>query len=70
MTSKITIRIDSDFRQEVEELFARFGMDISMAVDLFLRESIRCQGFPFIITRRLFSNTKMIATIAEKDLNL
>ena len=63
-TCNITIRMDKDLKQEAEELFADFGMSMTSAFNLFVRQSIRKQGIPFAIER---NNLKMDAVAAIKE---
>ena len=46
-TSTLQIRIDSDLRQQADELFSNVGLDISSAVRLFLRQSVIRHRLPF-----------------------
>ncbi len=48
----ITIRIDKDLKNEVEELFGDFGLSLSAAVNMFFRQAIRDQAVPFEIKRK------------------
>ncbi|MBR1854965.1 MAG: type II toxin-antitoxin system RelB/DinJ family antitoxin [Lachnospiraceae bacterium] len=41
------IRIDSTIKQQATELFASLGMDMSSAVNIFLRQCILRGGLPF-----------------------
>ena len=52
MTTNMTIRIDSDVKKEAEELFSYFGMNLTTAVNVFLRQSIHRQELPFPVSRR------------------
>ena len=45
------LSIDSDIKQQSIELFADLGMDLSTAVNVFLRQAVRVQGFPFVVAR-------------------
>jgi DNA-damage-inducible protein J len=48
-TSNINIRVDSKVKEEAEELFNKIGMNMSTAMNVFLRQSIRYGGIPFEI---------------------
>ena len=39
------------FRSKAQELFADLGLDLSTAIGIFLRQSIRENAIPFAITR-------------------
>ena len=45
------LSIDSDLKQESIALFADLGLDLSTAVTMFLKQCVRVQGLPFIISR-------------------
>ncbi len=41
------IRIDEDIKKQATELFGDLGLDISSAVNIFLRQSVLRGGLPF-----------------------
>jgi len=45
------ISLDADLKRDSIDLFSDLGMDLSTAVTLFLRQSLRVQGLPFLVTR-------------------
>ena len=53
MATKVgtNLSLDPELKKESIELFSDLGMDLSTAVSIFLRQAIRVQGFPFVITR-------------------
>lgn len=61
------ISIDAETKAQAQELFADFGMDLSTAINIFLRQAIRENAIPFAITREM-PNATTLATIeaAEK----
>lgn len=42
-----TIRIDEDVKQEARPILEALGLNISSAINIFLRAVIRCGGIPF-----------------------
>ena len=50
------ITIDSDTKAKAQELFADFGLDLSTAINIFLRQAIRENAIPFPISRRMPSD--------------
>ena len=46
------ITIDSDTKAKAQELFADFGLDLSTAINIFLRQAIRENAIPFPISRK------------------
>ncbi len=59
-----SISIDADVKAKAQELFADFGLDLSTAINIFLRQSIRENGIPFPIQRDV-PNADTIAAIKE-----
>jgi len=47
--TSMNIRMDSEIKKQAQELFAQFGLDMTTAVNMFLRQSIRQQGIPFVL---------------------
>ena len=62
MTSNITIRIDSKLKKEAEELFSDLGMNLTTAINVFFRQSVRRQKLPFEVRRY---NDETLAAIEE-----
>lgn len=48
---RTNINLDEDLKQQAQDLFAEFGMDLSTAVTVFLKQSLREGGLPFIIQK-------------------
>lgn len=42
-----TIKIDPTLKRESQELFESFGLNLSSAINMFLRQSVREQAIPF-----------------------
>ena len=47
-----TIRLDADLRRESEALFSELGLNLSTAINIFLRKSLEDGGIPFEVRRR------------------
>ena len=45
--TNLTIRIDENIKYEAETLFARIGLNLSSAINIFFRQAIREQSIPF-----------------------
>lgn len=48
-----TITIDSNIKAQAQELLADFGLDLSTAINIFLRQTLRENAIPFEITRNV-----------------
>ena len=46
-TSNMNIRMDKEVKEKAQQIFAQLGMDMTTAVNVFLRQTIRHNGFPF-----------------------
>lgn len=47
MRTVISVRTDKNTKEQARRLFSHLGIDMSTAVNLFLRQAIRRQGLPF-----------------------
>ena len=45
----VTIRVDEDIKRKFEEFCADVGMNMSVAVNMFIRASLKNQRIPFVI---------------------
>ena len=45
-TTNLNIRIDKDIKDQAEEIFNELGLNMTTAVNMFLRTAIREQGIP------------------------
>lgn len=61
-----SISIDADVKAKAQELFADFGLDLSTAINIFLRQSIRENSIPFMIQREI-PNADTIAALKEVE---
>lgn len=61
-----SISLDADVKAKAQELFADFGLDLSTAINIFLRQSIRENCIPFTIQREV-PNADTIAAMKEAD---
>ena len=60
----INISLDADLKKQSQALYSDLGIDLSTAVTIFLKQSLRAQGFPFSITREV-PNAETIAAMNE-----
>lgn len=55
------ISIDADTKAKAQVLLAEFGMDLSTAVNIFLKQMVYEDSFPFMITREVPNKTTVAA---------
>ncbi len=66
-----SISIDSEVKAKAQELFADFGMDLSTAINIFLKQAIYERSIPFAIRRELPNETTLKSMDeAENDENM
>ncbi len=46
-STNFSVRMDSDIKKECEALYGELGLNLTTAINVFLRQSIRAGGFPF-----------------------
>ena len=46
-TTNFSVRMDSDIKKQCEALYGELGINLTTAINVFLRQSIRVGGFPF-----------------------
>ena len=61
-----TLSLDADIKPQAQALFADLGLDLSTAVNMFLRQSLYVHGFPFTPQRDIPNKTTR-AALAEGD---
>ena len=67
-TASTHIRIDPVVKEQANELFSDLGMDLSSAVNIFLRQCILHKGIPFKIEKPEFSQETLEAIDEAKRL--
>ena len=61
----VSIRLDTQLKKQAEELFADLGLNMTVAMTMFLRQAVRKQGIPFDISR--IPNAETIAAMQEAE---
>lgn len=66
-TTHFSVRMDREVKEESELLFQELGMNLTTAINVFLRQAIRTGGFPFEIKAdRPNRETRMALAEAER----
>ncbi len=47
MSTTMTIRMDSQVKNDAQKIFHKLGMDMTTAINIFLRKAIARKGLPF-----------------------
>lgn len=46
-TTNFSVRMDTDIKKQCEALYGELGINLTTAINVFLRQSLRAGGFPF-----------------------
>ena len=65
-TTNFSCRMDPNIKHKSEALFNELGMNLTTAINVFLRESLRAGGFPFDV-RLNKPNKATIAAMLEAE---
>lgn len=70
-STNVTIRMDTALKHEAEDLFADFGLTLSSAYTMFVKQAVREQRIPFNITRNIPNETTInaIKEVEEMEKN-
>ena len=50
-TTSVTMRVDCEDKAKAEQIFNALGLNMSTAFNMFIKQTIRCDGIPFEIGR-------------------
>ncbi len=65
--TSMSIRLDSEVKEQAQQVFNYLGMDMTTAINIFLRQAIQYQGLPFDV--RLDENQKLLQVVMDVDKN-
>ena len=77
--STFQVRINSEIKKTVEEIYAKTGMTLTDAFNTFIQQSLNVEGLPFIVTKNskealreqavamLMMDLKRAEELAEKE---
>ncbi len=68
-TTPTQIRIDADTKKQATELFNNLGLDMSSAVNLFLRQCIMRKGLPFSVELPKYNQSTLNAMEEAKSIS-
>ena len=65
-TTNFSVRMDADIKKKCEALYGELGVNLTTAINVFLRRSLRSGGFPFDV-RMEQPNKETIAAMLEAE---
>ena len=67
-TTNFSVRMDRDIKKQCEELYGELGVNLTTAINVFLRKSLSVGGFPFDVRRESTNpNKETIAAFLEAE---
>lgn len=63
--TSITLRTDSDFKEQCDLLFSKFGISTISAINMFLHQAVMEQAIPFKIEVKEDILTRVISSLPE-----
>ena len=67
-TTNLNVRVNEDLKRQAESIFNELGMNLSTAMNLFLRSAVRCGGIPFDL--RLPNKPRSFGEMSEDEFNI
>ncbi|MCL2764444.1 MAG: type II toxin-antitoxin system RelB/DinJ family antitoxin [Treponema sp.] len=67
-TANLNIRIDPQTKQGAEQLYSTFGITVSDAVNIFLRQSLLVGGLPFEMKQPAYNSETEAAMQEARDI--
>jgi len=67
-TTSISIRVDEDVKRQAEDIFNKLGMNLSIAMNLFLHMAVRYGGIPFDL--RLPVKPRNLEDMSDNEFNM
>jgi len=65
-SANINIRVDSDVKAKAQEVFSALGLDMTTAINLFLRQAIKKNGIPFQLIAEQPQKTPKFGCLKDK----
>ena len=65
-STNFSVRMDSELKKQCEALYGELGMNLTTAINVFLRQSLRAGGFPFEV-RLEQPSAETIAAMQEAE---
>ncbi len=65
-TTNINVRVDSELKVQAEALFADLGLNMSTAINMFLKSAVSHDGIPFEV-KRYTPNEETKAALGEYE---
>ena len=61
--TSMNIRLDSEVKEQAQQVFNHLGIDMTTAIHIFLRQAIQYQGLPFDV--KLDDHGKLLQVVTD-----
>lgn len=68
-TTNLNIRIEKPVKEQAEEIFNALGLNMTTAINIFLKTTIREHGIPFELKLDVPNETTSAAILEEKNMS-
>ena len=68
-TTNFSVRMDSDIKKECEALYGELGINLTTAINVFLRQSLRAGGFPFDVRLEQPNKETLVALLEAERIS-
>ena len=65
-TTNFSVRMDGDIKKQCEALYGELGINLTTAINVFLRQSLRVGGFPFDVRMEQPNKETMAAMLVAE----
>lgn len=67
-TTNFSVRMDSDVKKQCEAMYAELGINLTTAINVFLRQSLRVGGFPFDVRIEKPNKETLLAMLEAENI--
>lgn len=67
-TCNFNVRMDSSLKHQCDELFRSLGLNLTTAINIFLRKSLQEGGLPFDVRLNRYNETTIAAMLEARKL--
>lgn len=66
-TTNLSVRVDATLKKDVEQCLDDMGMNLSTAINIYLKQIVRQRAIPFPVSAAPVPNRETLAAIAEGE---
>lgn len=67
-TTNFSVRMDTDLKRQCESIYSELGINLTTAINVFLRQSLRAGGFPFDVRLEQPNKETLLAMLESEQL--